>query len=136
MKDYYSKSLSAERLVRVYELATPRIQRYLKAEVDTVISRIQPEHDVLELGCGYGRALISLVSHCRGLFGIDLSLPSLRMARRFCDSSGITSLAAMNVVNLAFEEESFDIVFGIQNGILLLGRTDQRWSGSRLEFWL
>ncbi len=52
---YYSTHLAAERLRRCYEIAPTRVRRYLRAEIDFVLSRSGPAADVLELGCGYGR---------------------------------------------------------------------------------
>ena len=34
MQDYYSQRLSADRLMRVYEVASPRVRRYLESEID------------------------------------------------------------------------------------------------------
>jgi len=52
---YYKDSLSGERLKRVYEIAPPRVQRYLEAETGHVAEAISQGAKVLELGCGYGR---------------------------------------------------------------------------------
>ena len=52
MTDYYTAQLSAERLKRCYDIAPPRIVRYLEAELDFVAGRIRPFDTVLELGCG------------------------------------------------------------------------------------
>jgi len=54
---YYSEKLSAERLRRVYEIAPPRVRRYLEAETEHILSRIRRSDTVVELGCGYGRVL-------------------------------------------------------------------------------
>jgi predicted nicotinamide N-methyase len=51
-KDYYAKRLSAERLRKVYEVASPRARRYLEEEIRFVLDRITPDARVLELGCG------------------------------------------------------------------------------------
>ncbi len=42
MNQYYKDNLSAQRLQRVYQIAPPRIQQYLRAEVDYVLSYIHP----------------------------------------------------------------------------------------------
>ncbi|MDH4155856.1 MAG: class I SAM-dependent methyltransferase, partial [candidate division Zixibacteria bacterium] len=57
MSDYYSEKLSSKRLRRVYEIAPPRVQQYLQAEIRFLTERLLPSHSVLELGCGYGRVL-------------------------------------------------------------------------------
>ncbi len=117
MDSYYDQKLAAERLVRVYDLATPRIKQYLQMEIETVTSRIKSGDDVLELGCGYGRALKPMVSSGGSLFGIDLSLPSLKLAREYCGHSDPIHFTATIAGSLALADEGFDVVFGIQNGI-------------------
>ena len=42
MSGYYDDKLAAERLRRCYELAPPRVVRYLEAEVQHVLSRLEP----------------------------------------------------------------------------------------------
>lgn len=56
---YYSQKLSGERLKLCYSIAPPRVKQYLEAEVDFVLTKIKPSDKVLELGCGYGRVLLS-----------------------------------------------------------------------------
>jgi len=52
MADYCAEKLSAARLRRCYELAPPRVRRYLAAEIDQVRSHCGPRTRLLELGCG------------------------------------------------------------------------------------
>jgi len=80
-KGYYSEKLSAHRLRRCYEIASPRVQQYLRAEIEQVMKKIQPGDNVLEPGCGYGRVLESLCSKAHDVYGIDNSIYSLRLAK-------------------------------------------------------
>jgi len=114
--DYYSEKLSAEKLRRVYEIASPRIRQYLDSEIDFVVERIKPGDRVLELGCGYGRVLERLVDRTDRVWGIDTSVTSLLLART--ESKGHNYLlAAMNAVQTAFRQDCFDVTACIQNGI-------------------
>jgi SAM-dependent methyltransferase len=124
MRSYYDE-LSAARLRRVYELGSPEVQAYLKAEVDFLLATIQSGSRVLELGCGYGRVLSALVSSGAWLVGIDLSLSSLALAHheQFVGSSN--SLVQMDASALCFRPASFDLVCCPQNGISAL-HVDQR----------
>jgi len=52
---YYEQGLAAERLRRCYEITPPRTRQYLEAEFEHVVSRVDSDDVVLELGCGHGR---------------------------------------------------------------------------------
>ena len=117
MSGYYSSKLAAERLRRCYEIAPPRVKQYLAAEVAFVADRIGPEDIVLELGCGYGRAMRELSTGSRFVVGIDTSLASLRMAREYLGESGDCHVLQMDAVSTGFADRSFDTVVCIQNGI-------------------
>ncbi len=112
---YYAQKLSAECLRRVYEIAPPRVRRYLDAEIEHVISKIRPGDRLLELGCGYGRALQRLAPSAAIAAGIDNSLPSLLLA---CATLGHSCpLYVMDAAKLGFPDGTFDLVACIQNGI-------------------
>jgi 2-polyprenyl-6-hydroxyphenyl methylase/3-demethylubiquinone-9 3-methyltransferase len=117
MRDYYSHKLSAERLKKCYDIAPERIRRYLEAEIDFVLEKIQPSSSVLELGCGYGRVLDRLAQKASSVFGIDTSLESLQMARGAMSGAAGCHLALMNAARLGFPRGSFDTVVCIQNGL-------------------
>ena len=115
---YYSDRLNAERLRRCYEVAPQRVQQYLSAEIDFVRRRIRPDDRVLELGCGYGRALEPLIGAAALVAGIDTSVDSLMMGAALNERF---ALAAMDATNLGFADVSFDVVFCVQNGISAFG---------------
>jgi 2-polyprenyl-6-hydroxyphenyl methylase/3-demethylubiquinone-9 3-methyltransferase len=117
MAQYYSESLSAERLKTCYDIAPPRILKYLEAEVDFVTSFLAPSQRVLELGCGYGRILSDLTSVTPCVLGIDISIQSLRYNHDTLHRIGGLNLIQMNAVCTGFKADSFDTVVCIQNGI-------------------
>jgi ubiquinone/menaquinone biosynthesis C-methylase UbiE len=114
---YYAEKLAAKKLQQVYDQAPPRIQQYLQAEIDFILDLIPPGASVLELGCGYGRVLRALATKAEQTFGIDTSLPSLRLARSHLADQQHTHLACMDASQLALRPGSFDMVVCIQNGI-------------------
>jgi 2-polyprenyl-6-hydroxyphenyl methylase/3-demethylubiquinone-9 3-methyltransferase len=114
---YYSDRLSAERLRRCYEVASPRVRQYLEAETRFVLERVTPASLVLEFGCGYGRALAKLANKARRVVGIDTSVASLRLAREDLHSAASCRLAAVDAVRLGFRNGTFQLVACIQNGI-------------------
>ena len=118
MRDYYVRGLSGERLRLCYELAPPRVRRYLEAEVAFVLERVRPASVVLELGCGYGRVLKELARRARRVVGIDLSAASMAVAHRAAPGCG---LALMDAAALGLADRSFDVVVCIQNGLSAFG---------------
>jgi SAM-dependent methyltransferase len=120
MESYYSDKLSAERLRRVYDIATPRIKQYLEAEIDFVLENISPRDFVLETGCGYGRVLKRLCPEAGTVAGIDTSLNSLRLASREIRDRNLM-LFCMDAVMMGFADDIFDLTACIQNGISAFG---------------
>jgi 2-polyprenyl-6-hydroxyphenyl methylase/3-demethylubiquinone-9 3-methyltransferase len=115
--DYYSDKLSSDRLKRVYDIASPRVQQYLESEIEFVIDRIKPDDRVLELGCGYGRVIRDLCDPAGMVFGIDSSVSSVVMAEEYLAGLPNVRLSAMDAGSLGFADDQFDIVVCIQNGI-------------------
>jgi len=117
MKNYYSENLSAERLERCYTVAPPRVRQYLHMEIKHVLDRIRPGDVVLELGCGYGRAMKPLCEKALLVIGIDTSPSNIEYGHTYLN--GITNyrLFQMNAAKLIFPDEMFDTVLCIQNGI-------------------
>jgi len=70
---YYKEKLSANKLLRCYEIATPRIKQYLDAEIQFVISNLHDTDSVLELGCGYGRVMKKVSPFVSMIVGNDIS---------------------------------------------------------------
>lgn len=114
---YYSQKLSGEKLKLCYSIAPPRVKQYLEAEIDFVLSKIKPTDRVLELGCGYGRVLISLAERAALAVGIDTSYGSLRLHGELCQNVQRCSVFAMNAGRLGFKDGQFDKVVCVQNGI-------------------
>ncbi|UCC47582.1 MAG: class I SAM-dependent methyltransferase [Gemmatimonadota bacterium] len=117
MGDYYSSKLSGQRLRLCYEIAPPRVQRYLQAEIAFVLERVSPSFLVLELGCGYGRVMERLAGKACRVVGIDTSRDSLRMAQEYIGLRSSCQLIQMNAAALGFRDRCFDVVACIQNGI-------------------
>jgi len=117
MDEYYSENLSANKLKQCYDLASPRVNQYLEAEINFVLSHIEITDVVLELGCGYGRIMKYLSAKANQVYGIDNSEESLLLAKTYLTGSNNCKLFQMNAKALAFEEDKFNAVIAIQNGI-------------------
>lgn len=116
-KSYYSDKLSAEKLRQCYQLAPLRIKQYSDAEIQHVLDKIKPSDIVLELGCGYGRVLQKLCKKAKRVIGIDISNPSIELAKKLLKGNLNCQLFQMNAINLKFPNVFFDVVICIQNGI-------------------
>lgn len=117
MENYYTEKLAAESLKKCYETAPPRVQQYLRAEVDFVLGSVRPGDLVLDLGCGYGRVIPQLARRAGFVIGVDNSHPSLLLAKEFLRDIPNFLLLEMDAVHLALLDDSFDVVICIQNGI-------------------
>ena len=117
MSDYYTKNLSAGRLKSVYDIAPPRVKQFLKAEIDYILTKINPDDSILELGCGYGRVLKELSKKTTKLTGIDISDENIQFGKNEYLSSEKNKMYIMDAINLDFSSCQFDIVLCIQNGI-------------------
>ncbi|MFX1251427.1 MAG: class I SAM-dependent methyltransferase [Promethearchaeota archaeon] len=117
MNDYYTDKLSAERLKQCYEIAPPRVQQYLHAELSHVLQKTRPGDIVLDLGCGYGRIIPHLTQKAGQVIGIDTSLNNLLLGRQMLHAISNCHLLNMDAVHLAFPDQVFDLVACIQNGI-------------------
>lgn len=121
MAGYYREHLSGTRLELVYDLASPRIRQYLDAELDHVVEAVGGKTRVLELGCGYGRALRAIAPRVGTAVGCDVAPLSLRRAKSFLRELTNCELSRMDASRLGFRENSFDAVVCIQNGISAFG---------------
>ena len=126
MTSYYVDRLFGRKLQQVYDLASPRIRRYLDAESRFVIESVQGARRVLELGCGYGRAMKEVAPHVSRILGNDISRESLELASSHLGALRNWDVVRMDASRLAFRDGAFDAVFCIQNGLSAFGRDRQR----------
>lgn len=117
MRDYYSRSLSAERLKKCYDIVTPRMKQYLDSELQQVRETIKKNDRVLELGCGYGRTIKEILTKTQHVVGIDSSIHNIQYAKEYLRNKSGWEVFLMNAVELDFEDNSFDVVVCIQNGL-------------------
>jgi 2-polyprenyl-6-hydroxyphenyl methylase/3-demethylubiquinone-9 3-methyltransferase len=120
-RSYYAERLSAERLRQCYDLATPRVRQYLRAEIDHVLGRTRSGDRVLELGCGYGRVARELRRKTAHVFGIDTAIDGLVLARRVSRPEARYGLVGSDATNLSFTDRAFDVILCVQNGICAFG---------------
>ncbi|UCC28558.1 MAG: class I SAM-dependent methyltransferase [Candidatus Bathyarchaeota archaeon] len=123
---YYKERLSASKLRRCYEIAPPRIKRYLNAEIRFITSNLRGKGLVLELGCGYGRVMNEVAPHVSWIIGNDISKSSLELARSYMNDCPNSAVALIEASQMAFGSGIFDSVFCVQNGISAFGVDKKR----------
>jgi len=123
---YYTKKLSGARLQRCYDIAPLRVQQYLESEIGYLISRLRATDSVLELGCGYGRVAMRIADVAARVVGIDVAEESLSVARQLASSSEKVEFLLMDARTLHFENECFDAVACVQNGVCAFGVDQER----------
>jgi SAM-dependent methyltransferase len=121
MSGYYESKLAGVRLQRCYQIAPPRVQQYLEAEIQHVLAALKPGDAVLELGCGYGRVVSRLTAVAGRVTGIDTSEESLALARSLFGADPGIEFLHMDAVQLGLLPDVFDAVVCIQNGICAFG---------------
>lgn len=130
---YYKDKLSATKLLKCYEIATPRIKQYLDAEIQFVISNLYDTDLVLELGCGYGRVMKPVSPFVSMMVGNDISRESLELAKSYMKPCKNYRIIQMDASNMAFRPCTFDAVFCIQNGISAFGVDKKRLIGESIR---
>jgi len=123
---YYKDKLSADKLLRCYEIAPPRIKHYLNAELYFVISNLHGTDLVLELGCGYGRVMKEVSQSVPWIIGNDISKGSLELAGAYMEPCQNYAVFLMDASQMSFRSCIFDAVFCIQNGISAFGVNKKR----------
>jgi len=117
MEDYYAVNLAAEKLRRCYEIAPPRVQQYLRAELDFALGFIHAGDAVLDLGCGYGRTLPELAARAGSVMAIDNAPASIALAKKVASGLANVEVMEMDASALQFEDNRFSVVLCLQNGI-------------------
>lgn len=118
---YYSEKLSGKRLRECYDIAPARVKQYLDAEIHHVLSMTKPEDSVLELGCGYGRVTWEIAVVAKRVVGIDTAAESIVLARSRAKNGMSCEFLEMDATTLSFDDNGFDLVVCIQNGICAFG---------------
>lgn len=117
MEEYYSRSLNSARLMKCYDVSPQRIKQFLEAEILHVLDKVRESSSVLGLGCGYGRVAVRLADKAGKVTGIDISEDNIELAGEICRGRSNMEFLVMDAADLKFEENIFDLVICVQNGI-------------------
>ena len=96
------------------EVDTEVFERTGEADAAQLAPLIEPDHTVLDLGCGIGRVARYVAPRCRCLWAVDASEAMLAMARRRLDSHGNVRFAACEGTTIpAVADESVNLVYAL-----------------------
>ena len=124
--------MDEERLAAIRELVRKTysdaevVARYARvglwpAEEHLVLEYFPDQAEVLDLGCGAGRTTIPLAEMGLEVVGVDLSPVMIQLAQELAAVSQVTpQFQVMDVMDLKFSAERFDIALFSYNGIELL----------------
>ncbi len=115
-ENYYAKSLNAKRLQQVYETAIPRVEQYLRCEIELVASDLKKSDDVLELAAGYGRIMKEVAPFAKSVTGLDISCENVRYGKEFLKDSPNVTLLEMDVHKMDYDC-CFNAVLCLQNAL-------------------
>ena len=117
MKDYYQNSLNSNKLRECYNIAPERVRQFLEAEIFFVASKCNKKDLLLDLGCGYGRVSFKLMDKVNRIVGIDNSKDNIQLAKELQKGNEKCEFLEMNAIDLKFNDNLFDKVICVQNGI-------------------
>ena len=109
-KDLYGKVLWPDR---------PKWNEYIDKlqmhYLNPFFKKINLSDTVLDIGCGIGRFSFRLASTCKEVYGIDTSKDSIEFCIEKSRVEGIfnAKFEVMDVTNLKFDDETFDLVMSI-----------------------
>lgn len=84
-----------------------KANKALCAEVEKLIS---PSDSVLECACGTGLLTKAIAPKCKSIVATDFSEKMLKRAKRKCKKYGNARFEQANILDLAYLDESFDVV--------------------------
>lgn len=122
--NYYEQELNSQHLYQAYQTKIARVQQYLSAEINFVKEQLCPTDTVLEIAAGYGRIVKALAPHCASIEGVDISINSVAMAKRYLEGVSNAMVYQMDIHHIDIARH-YDVVLCLQNGLSATKATTQ-----------
>jgi len=106
-------------LSKVYDRVNPFIWNEQSRSEALALLDIDPDDDVLDVGCGTGFATEGLLAHVDTVHGLDQSVHQLEQAWTKFGKRGPVRFARGDAERLPYKDDTFDIV----------------WSSGSIEYW-
>ena len=88
----------------------------IHADESDIIKRLRPQDKVLEVGCGFGRLTQKMAEFAGRVVGIDYVQPIIDAAKKSVNDPKVSFLQG-DAVNLEFNDNDFDVVMYMENGL-------------------
>lgn len=95
---------------QVLNAPTPAYQELFDAEKEYLSTNIKPNSFVLDIGCGEGRNIQSILERTQNIFGIDNDQKAVDDAKKRFEKIDTVKVVVASADKLPFEDETFDIV--------------------------
>lgn len=100
-----------DRVAGVYDIFVRGINRKThKTLIEKTISHFTNQDEVLECACGTGMLSVPVAGVCQNLTATDFSENMLKRARKNCRGIDNISFMQADIINLPFDDNSFDKV--------------------------
>ncbi len=99
--DYWEQVLNAP---------TPAYQELFDAEKEYLSTNIKPNSFVLDIGCGEGRNIQSILERTQNIFGVDNDQKAVDDAKKRFEKIDTVKVVVASADKLPFEDETFDVV--------------------------
>ena len=95
---------------QVLQSPTPAYQALFEAEQQYLLDNIQPDSKVLDIGCGEGRNMATILKRTEFVFGIDNDQVAVDDALKNFQGLDNVKVLKAEAVDLPFEDELFDTI--------------------------
>lgn len=94
-----------------FSAETPSDKRFNEMEMNFILSKLKPEDEILDLGCGTGRFTVPMAERVQRVIGLDLCPAMMEKAREKTLQRGLrVEFKEGDMTNLQFADKSFDVV--------------------------
>ncbi len=95
---------------QVLKAPTPAYQELFDAEKGYILENIPQNAFVLDIGCGEGRNMASIMQNTRNVYGVDNDQKAVEDAKKKFEGIDTIQVIRASAVELPFKDETFDVV--------------------------
>ena len=96
---------------KILKNPSPKYKELFIRENEFLVKNISKNAKVLEVGCGNGRNIESIISITKNIVGIDIDPEAIKITKERFKNIPDIKIEENNVFNLSFANKIFDVVF-------------------------